>query len=58
MEEKVKAMCCNGTHSAKIQDILLATGLSKAELWQLLQKASFKWRIGENINGNKLLIVL
>lgn len=58
MENKVKAICDNGTHSAKIQDILSATGLSKVELWQLLCKASFKWRIGENINGIKLLIVL
>lgn len=51
-------MCDNGTHSAKIEDILEATGMSKIELWQLLQNASFKWRIGENVNGNKLLVIV
>lgn len=52
-------MCDNGTHSAKIDDILKATGFSKQELWQLLCKAaSFKWRIGENVNGKKLLIII
>lgn len=50
-------MCNNGTKSAKINDILFATELSKVELYNLLlQTKKFKWRIGENINGIKLLI--
>ena len=50
-------MCHNGTHSAKIKDILIATGLSKLELWKQLQQAQFKWRISENLNGIKLLVI-
>lgn len=61
MDEKIQNIilniCHNGTHSAKIKDILIATGLSKLELWKQLQQAQFKWRISENLNGIKLLVI-
>ena len=58
LEQHILNACHNGTHSAKIADLLKSTGATRQELWEAIKALPVPWRIGENINGAKLLIIV
>ncbi len=53
----IKEMCHNGTHSCKIRDLLEATGATKQELYDAIVSSGLHWRVENNINKLKLLVL-